>query len=91
MYIEVIRKVSDLEYNSFGFWFDSSTCAIILDSYVNYTRKTTRHKYLSSMCYNRLLKRGNKLIAEEIPLTDDVKQEAINFITNKLHVTLQYE
>lgn len=59
---------------------------LILNTYFKGERKTKRHSYQPLHSYNRIMSRDSTIKVDDIPLPEDVKQEAIDIIISKLEV-----
>ncbi len=85
-YIHVKRNATPLTESEWSFHFDESSCTLFLNSYVERVRASTRHKFKNVNCYDRLHRRSNTLDQKNIPLPEDVQEEAKNGIISKLTV-----
>ena len=73
------HSLDDLTLVTWDFWvYDTN---LVLDSYTVEKRQTTRHGYKTEAAYNRLpsgaILMSKKLTEAEVPLTDEVREEAL--------------
>lgn len=61
---------------------------LVLESYAVKTRETKKHKFRTISSFNRLRHRECTLKADEVPLADELKKEAIKTFSDKLSVRL---
>lgn len=76
---EIIREAADgLSRSVWIFWYFDNRHALVLDSYVELSRPSRRHKYtISGKHYERLSHRdGANCGSKECPLPEDVVNEA---------------
>lgn len=58
---------------------------LYLDRYYTAVKDSTRHrKYHKKLIYNRLDKRGNNIEVQVIPLSEEIKQEALELYLKKV-------
>lgn len=89
MRITIERKIDDLTTEMFYFWLND--LVLILDSYIVVKRKTKRHKGEILKKYDRLRGRESTLSETDVPFTEEIKQQAIEYVTSKLSVKLWSE
>ncbi|MBW4460465.1 MAG: hypothetical protein KME47_09520 [Nodosilinea sp. WJT8-NPBG4] len=61
---------------------------LYLDDYTEYNRPSKRHSFKSVKSYARLDKRRSTIDVSEVPLTEEIKQDALNAYISKLQVKL---
>lgn len=93
--IEVIRQKDNLnrevwEFRLFGQWFSGDN-VLILERYKQQERPSTRHRNWRMVTYYERLGRGSYLKVFEVPLPDDVKQEALENFVKTLKVVREHE
>lgn len=79
MYIhfDIERIINPLEQERFTFWV-TDMGKIILDDYYLFTRESLKkRKYTAKYHYQRIDKRKNNINYEEIPLTKEIKEQAL--------------
>lgn len=75
--IEIDIKLDELTYEQFIFRFFDNV--LYLDGYYVNKRETTKHrKYNIIKQYSRLSNRYDTLTESEVPLTDEIRQRALN-------------
>lgn len=74
--IEVIRQTDPLGQTVWRFWFDDRDATLYLDHYHEAKRETTRHKFKPINYYCRTDRRNNKIEVNDVPLPQDVADEA---------------
>jgi len=58
---------------------------LFLDEYYIAEKESPRHrKYKNTLYYNRIMGRNNTITEEEVPLSREVKDEALNMYFNKV-------
>ena len=58
---------------------------LYLDKYYTAEKESTRHrKYKNTLYYDRTMKRNNTIAEDDIPLTREIKEEALNRYFNKV-------
>lgn len=79
-------KIDELSYVRWTFWF--TTNILYLDSYIIFVRESTRHKYRAVNGYQRLFARNTvfKMNVEDVPLTDDIKKQALDTFMSQIKV-----
>jgi hypothetical protein len=75
--IFITRQSSDqIHHAHWEFWFQLESMTLWLDSYTELERKTRRHVARPIRAYSRLEQRYSTIPVDEVPLPDDVTQEA---------------
>ncbi len=75
--VEVIIKHNKLKREVYSFYLENQY-HLWLDEYKLENRKTTRHKWIAQITYNRLDFRYSNILEKEVLLTDEIKQKAKN-------------
>tara|TARA_R110001632_G_scaffold229381_1_gene365452 strand:+ start:120 stop:392 length:273 start_codon:yes stop_codon:yes gene_type:complete len=58
---------------------------LFLDKYYTAEKESTRHrKYKNTLYYDRIMRRNNTIKEEEVPLSRDIKEEALNMYFDKV-------
>ena len=58
---------------------------LYLDKYYTAEKESTRHrKYKKILYYDRIMNRNNTIAEEEIPLSNDIKEEALSIYFNQV-------
>ncbi len=86
-YTDVIINHDKLTRECYRFWFYVGT--LWLDTYTYQTRETTRHGWKTQKFYTRLDHRFSLSQIEnpeDVPLSDEIKQQAIKKFTETLTV-----
>lgn len=91
MQIEIKDKVDDLNEIWYGFWLNTSSHKILLNSYNVMTRATKRHKFQSIKEYERTGPnrpwQNYRITVDEVPLTEELKQRVKNELISLLEVS----
>lgn len=78
------KTISENKYELWRFIYLFDT--IFLDSYAIFERQSKRHKYRQTKSYSRLNVRYCSIAEKDVPLTDEIKQEAFNEFISKIKV-----
>lgn len=79
------KVISELEYVEWKFYFYNNT--LWLDKYIIFSRETKRQKkYRMKTRYERIMSRDSNITLEEVPLTEEIKQEALGLFTSQITV-----
>jgi hypothetical protein len=84
--IEVIKEIDELNREVYKFCVLYET-SLKLNEYALQNRETKRHKFKNKKYYDRLRDRSSTIDIDDIVLTEDIKQEAINIFISRLAVT----
>ena len=89
-HIHVTRESADCLYREeWTFWFIGVT--LVLDRYVSASRRTRRHKYtMHKPWFDRLRERGATMDPDDVPIPDDVRDEALRTIASSLNVARRF-
>lgn len=74
--IEIIQD--ELNKVQFTFYFDDYRYTLFLNKYLVFKRETKRHGWKCVSFYDRLNDRNSKIKESEVPLTEEIKQQALN-------------
>jgi hypothetical protein len=93
--IKVIRQKDDLNREVWEFRelqkYINSPITVILNLYSIEERFTKRHKWVSTRAYDRHDQRRSFLQVSEVPLPDDVRQEALEEFIETVRVVKEDE
>jgi hypothetical protein len=79
------KQIDELTKERFSFWVNGNI--LILDSYNLFLRENkTKRKYNSIKCYDRLYTRNSTITLEQVPLTEEIKNEALQEYIKTLKV-----
>lgn len=83
-----IEKVSEDSLSSvlWIFYYNDSRHHLVLNYYIEYSRRTRRHKFRIDKKYNRLDKRNNTI--DIPPLPDEIEAEALYEFSKGLKVVI---
>jgi hypothetical protein len=85
--IRVIRISDDgLSEQRWSFWFYDAMSCLYVDLYGSYSRPTKRRKFACDQFYTRTDQRNNTITVDQVPLPDDVAEEAKAAIVNQITV-----
>lgn len=88
-HVTVTRPRTPLEREVWGFTL--LDLQIVLDSYVVEVRASKRHRFVPGPCYGRLNRRDSFLALADVPLPDDVAEEAHQQIITQIRVVREYD
>jgi hypothetical protein len=83
--MEIEKQIDELTIEKWRFSFIDRN--IYLESYYILQKESKRHKnYRTLKKYERLSKRDSNVEESEVPLTDELKQEALNQFVSKIKI-----
>jgi hypothetical protein len=83
--MEIEKQIDELTIEKWRFRFIDRN--IYLESYYILQKESKRHKnYRTLKKYERLSKRDSNVEESEVPLTDELKQEALNQFVSKIKI-----
>lgn len=88
-HVEININKDELERERYIFYYLDET--LWLDKYFSEKRETKRHKYKIVKHYNRLSARESNVKEEDVPISKEIKQEALNAFIARLNVKLWSE
>lgn len=81
----VEKQIDELNKEQFSFWVNGHI--LILDSYYFLSRENTRKRTWRQLKkYNRTMTRDNNITLQEVPLTEEIKTEALQEYIKTLKV-----
>lgn len=79
------KQIDELTKEEFNFWENGNT--LIFDSYYLFSRENTRKRTWNKVkMWERLTGRSTNMLFEYVPLTEEVKQEALQEYIKTLKV-----
>lgn len=79
------KQIDELTKEQFGFWVNNNV--IILDSYFLLRRENTRKRTWNSLKkYERLSSRNSNITLQEVPLTEEIRNEVLQEYIKTLKV-----
>ena len=69
--------IDDLNKEVWGFWYDDRSKTLYLDKYLIMYRESKRHSWKVSKKYYRVIERDNSINLKDVPLTDEIKEQAL--------------
>lgn len=86
------KTVSLTEKEVFSFYFMESKMTLFLNTYALMTRASPRHKFRTSKKYSRLSHQSNLEVQLcEVPLTDKIKELALDKFKSEIKVNIWTE
>lgn len=83
--MEIVKQIDDLTIERFKFIDINNN--LYLDIYSLEKRESTKHrKYTKIKKYDRLMERVSNMEESDVPLTDDIKDEAFRMFISKIKV-----
>jgi len=82
--MQVERKIDDLNRLTWGFMMIDKN--IVLSTYSVWNRETKRHGWKIVDAYSSHNRRGSSFQEIDVPLPEDVKEEALNLYVSMLRV-----
>lgn len=82
--IEVEHPLNELSTVKWIFWLDGTN--MWLDHYIEMSRVSKRHKFIVNRNYNRLDLRQSNMTVEEVPLSEEVKSEALKQLVSQITI-----
>lgn len=83
--MKIKKIISELEHVEWTFYFYNNV--LWLDQYIVFSRETKRQKkYRMKTRYHRIFSRDSNIFLELVPLTDEIKQEALDLFTSQITV-----
>jgi len=88
MKVEIERQIDNLSKHQYVFWFDENARTLWVDEYNLLERESPRHNYKIKKQYKRIPMRSNlnNLTKEQVPLSDEIKEAAINSLISQVKV-----
>jgi tRNA isopentenyl-2-thiomethyl-A-37 hydroxylase MiaE len=80
--------VDDFHKKEYIFWFYDNRDVLYLDKYYECERKTKRHAWKIVKKYDRIDNRYNEIKASEVPLTEELKEQAKKILIDSIQVKL---
>lgn len=93
-YVEITKQIDELTEEQFRFALFDSPLSLILDSYALFTKETKRHKHKVVKRYGRLDRKDftfNQIEESQVPLTEEIKKEALDKLIGSLKVQVWSE
>jgi len=86
---ELIKEGPDgLSRQIFGFTLNGFK--LVFSEYFEDTRPTKRHKWTQQKYWSRIRSRSVTIELDQVPLTEEVKAEALEEARSKIHVTMDF-
>lgn len=82
--ITIERKIDELNKEVFSFFDDGYI--LYLDTYCLFNRESKSHSFKKVKWYERLRQRESNIQENEVILSEDIKQRAINEVISRLQV-----
>ena len=82
--IEIIKQIDELTQDAFYFWH--SDTKVSLRKYVRRKKKSNRSRtYHEVKVYDMIFSKRESIHISEVPLTDEIKNEALDKIRSMIH------
>lgn len=85
--ISIERDEGELRYHEWRFWFDDSRDGrLVLNNYLVWERKTTRHKWVVTSAYHRIEPRHSTMTVEDVPWNETIARDALAKFVERITV-----
>lgn len=85
--ISIVQNDGELRYYEWRFWFDDSHYGqLVLNNYLVWERKTTRHKWAVTSAYHRLERRATTIAVEDVPWNETIARNALAKFVERITV-----
>lgn len=83
--MEIVKQIDELTQEVWNFWFNNGN--LYLDRYFLKKREDKKKRvYRNIKTYDRIFSRNNNIEEDEVPLPEEIKQEALRLFTSNIKV-----